>query len=71
MKTLEKQPKTMELLPWVPKHAHEKKARDDFSASAAPLNQQRARRKPDREMLTERMFNALLTEWRLLIASNP
>jgi len=62
MKIREKQPETLELLPWVPTHAHEKKARDDFSASAAPLNQQRARRKPDREMLTERMFIALLTE---------
>ena len=30
--------------------------------NAGPLNQQRARRKPDREMLTERMFIALLTE---------
>jgi hypothetical protein len=60
MKIREKQPETLDLLPWVPTYAHEKKARDDFSASAAPLNQQRARRKPDREMLPDRMFIALL-----------
>ena len=63
MKIREKQPKKMELLPWVPTNAHEKKARDDFSASAVPLNQQRARRKPDCEMLTEKMLMTLLTEW--------
>jgi len=66
MKTLEKQPKTMELLPWVPKHAHEKKARDDFSASAVPLNQQKARRKPDCEMLNEK--NAHDSAHRMVIA---
>jgi hypothetical protein len=63
MKIREKQPETLDLLPWVPTYAHEKKARDDFSASAAPLNQQIARRKPDREILFERMFIAQLTEW--------
>jgi hypothetical protein len=63
MKIREKQPETLELLPWVPTHAHEKKARDDFSASAVPLNQQKARRKPDCEMLNEKMLMTLLTEW--------
>ena len=56
----------MELLPWVPTNAHEKKARDDFSASAVPLNQQKARRKPDCEMLTEK--NAHDSAHRMVIA---
>jgi len=36
-----------------PAHAHEKKARDDFSSIAVPLNQQSERSEPDCEMLKE------------------
>ena len=49
-----------------PTHAHEKKARDDFSASAVPLNQKKARRKPDCEMLNEK--NAHASAHRMVIA---